>query len=142
MRMVVRVQVPEPSLPSRKDNTSPKQSNCRIDRMRSFAPQTHPERKRRAVAQDDTYRKFALRNGESGAGELHFAVIQKDNANQDETKRPEPCHYTASLIFGGKAKLQPARPSRGHGQHGEGNVTQVGEQFFLEVPQAVGMGEE
>ena len=92
--------------------------------------------------QDDRCRRFTSRRRAGCAGELHFAIIKKNNADQNETKRPEAGHYAASLIFGGKPKLQPTRPSRGYGQHGERDVTQLGEEFFFKVSEAMGMGEE
>src|SRR5260370_1622101 len=52
----------------------------------------------------------------------HFAIVQQDNADQSDTKRPEAAHYVSRLIFGGKAHFQPARPSRGYSQYRERDV--------------------
>ncbi len=36
---------------------------------------------------------------------LHFAVIKKEEADQDQAGGPEPRHSVADFIFGGEAKL-------------------------------------
>ena len=54
--------------------------------------------------------------------ESHFAIVQQDNSDENETERPETGHCVSRLIFGRKAKLQPARPSRSHGENRERDV--------------------
>src|SRR5207245_202351 len=77
-----------------------------------------------------------------GSTESHFAVVQQHNSNQSNAKWPKAGHHAARLILGRKAQFQPARPSCRYGENRERDVAQLGEDFLLEVPEAVGMSEK
>src|SRR5260370_1844674 len=65
--------------------------------------------------QDDSSTNAYLNNS-------HLTIVQQDNTDQSNTKRPETCHYAAQLIFRRKAQFQPARPARSYGQNRERDV--------------------
>ncbi len=68
---------------------------------------------------------------------LHLAVVEEEEPNKHEADGPEPGHHVAGAVFGGKAKLQPARPSGDDSESGERRVAQFGEDFFFDVAKAV-----
>jgi hypothetical protein len=72
----------------------------------------------------------------------HFAIVQQYDADHRNTKRPDAGHYAACLIFDGKPQLQPARLSRGYCKNRQRDVAQRGQDFFLNIPQAMRMGQQ
>ena len=73
---------------------------------------------------------------------LHFAVIQEEKTDKNQASGPEPGHFVVHFIFGGETEFEPAGPAGHDAQDRKRRVTELGEDFFFYVAEAVGVREK